>query len=370
MVLGYGNRSLIDEKLFKSFIKLNKIPFVTTWNACDIFPSNHPLNLGIIGMSGQRGANKAIFNSDLLVCLGTHLSIPHTTTLYKSYAEKAKKIIVNIDNNQLLNLNINFDLKILADLNIFYKALNKIKINFKNEWKQLSNFKKMNWYDPSKNEKINSNFAVREISSKIKNKCISIDGGGTALYAGFQSSVIYKKDRVICSSAISSMGTGLAETLGIAMSKNFKKIICIIGDGSFLMNIQDLQSIKHNNINVVIFLINNNGYLAIRHTQKEFLKKKYYGTHPDWKLKMPNFKKVTNSFGIDHKIIRTKKDLDLVLKNIISRKTPLVCELKIDENQDSLFKQGYKENNDGTFSPQNLSEMFPFFKKFLSNTNN
>ena len=67
--------------------QIAKIPFVTTWNACDIFPSNHPLNLGIIGMSGQRGANKAIFNSDLLVCLGTHLSIPHTTTLYKSYAE-------------------------------------------------------------------------------------------------------------------------------------------------------------------------------------------------------------------------------------------------------------------------------------------
>ena len=75
-------------------------------------PTNHPLNLGIIGMSGQRGANKSIFNSDLLICLGTHLSIPHTTTLYETYA-KVQKIIVNIDKNQLSNLNLKFDLKIL-----------------------------------------------------------------------------------------------------------------------------------------------------------------------------------------------------------------------------------------------------------------
>lgn len=370
LVIGYGNRSLSDLKLLKSFIQLNKIPFVTTWNGCDILPTNHPLNLGIIGMSGQRGANKSIFNSDLLICLGTHLSIPHTTTLYKTYAQNAKKIIVNIDKNQLLNLNLSFDLKILADLNFFYKALQNKKIKFKNKWENLSVFQQMNWYDPSKNNNINSNFAIREITKKIKKKCISIDGGGTALYAGFQSSVIYEGDRVICSSAISSMGTGLAETIGVSKSNKFKKILCIIGDGSFLMNIQDLQSIKQENINVVIFLVNNNGYLAIRHTQKEFLRGKYYGTHPKWKLKMPNYKKVINSFGIDHKLIKTKNDLISNLKNIIYRKTPLVCELIIDESQDSLFKQGYKKNNDGTFTPQNLSEMFPYFKSFLSNTNN
>ena len=90
LVLGFGIRSLENIKQLKLFIEKNKIPFVTTWNACDLLPTNHPLNLGIIGMSGQRGANKSIFNSDLLICLGTHLSIPHTTTLYETYAKSAK----------------------------------------------------------------------------------------------------------------------------------------------------------------------------------------------------------------------------------------------------------------------------------------
>ena len=108
----------------------------------------------------------------------------------------------------------------------------------------------------------------------MKKKCIIADGGGTALYAAFQSSKIRKNDRLVCSSSISSMGTGLAETIGVTKSNKFKKYLCIIGDGSFLMNVQDLQNIAQDGKNVVIILVNNNGYLAIRHTQKEFLQVK------------------------------------------------------------------------------------------------
>ena len=91
-----------------------------TWNSVDLFDSSLKENLGIIGMSGLRGANKAIFNSDLIVCLGNHLPIPQTTTLYKNYAPQAKKIIINIDQNQLKNLNVKFDIKINLDCNFFF----------------------------------------------------------------------------------------------------------------------------------------------------------------------------------------------------------------------------------------------------------
>ena len=124
ILMGYGCR-LSDPKIanVKYFISKNKIPFVSTWNTRDFFPSNHKLNLGTIGMSGQRGANKAMFESDLIICLGSHLSIPHTTTLYKNYAPRSKKIIVNIDKDQLENLNVKFDLKICVQIlsNLFIK---------------------------------------------------------------------------------------------------------------------------------------------------------------------------------------------------------------------------------------------------------
>ena len=120
LILGFGLRSpTLDLKEIKKQIQKLNLPFVTTWNAADIFETKEKNNMGIIGMSGQRGANKIVFQSDLLICLGTHLSIPHTTTLYESYAKRAKKIIINIDGNQLKNLNIKFDLKIKSDLKYF-----------------------------------------------------------------------------------------------------------------------------------------------------------------------------------------------------------------------------------------------------------
>jgi len=371
LVLGYGVRSSLESiNKIKKIIYKKKIPFVTTWNGADLISTKNKFNLGIIGMSGQRGANKAIFKSDLLICLGTHLSIPQTTTLTDSYAKNAKKIIVNIDRNQLNNLNLDFDCKINFDVNLYLKWLNQQKIK-KFYWKNLKKFKDMNWYVPKETNKPNSNFFIHTLTRKIKKKfCLVVDGGGTALYTGFQSSVIKDRDRIICSSSISAMGTGLAETIGVSKSGNFKKIICVIGDGSFLMNVQDLQTIAQNKINVAIILINNNGYLAIRHTQKEFLNSRYYGTHPKWNLTMPSFEKISKAFGINYFKITRKSQINSSINKIIKNKGPLVCEILVSENQDSLFKQGYLKNDDGKFTPQTLEEMYPFLTKPIANTNN
>ena len=322
-------------------------------------------------MSGQRGANKALFNADLLVCLGTHLPIPHTTTLYKSYAPKSKKIIVNIDNNELKNLNVDFDLKIYADLRSFFYWANNKKLKKKFSWDNKNVYKSMNWYEPKITKKPNSDRFIRLLTKKIKSKtCIIVDGGGTALYSGFQSSYINKGNKIICSSSISSMGTGLAETIGVSKSQKFKNLICIIGDGSFLMNIQDLQTIVQDKINVKIILVNNNGYLAIRHTQKEFLKAKYFGTHPKYNLTMPDYKKVSKAFNIKYLKILKEKDANKTIKKLIKIKGPVICELITLEDQPSLFKQGYKKNLNGFFEPQPLSEMFPFISEPIANTNN
>ena len=126
------------------------------------------------------------------------------------------------------------------------------------------------------------------------------------------------------------------------------------------MNVQDLQTIRQDNINVVISVINNNGYLAIRHTQKEFLGGRYFGCHPDWNLTMPSFEKIAAAFEIPYLRLDKAEDLDLVVQKLVATKGPVICEVVVDEEQDVLFKQGYKANSDGTFSPQPLSEMAPF----------
>ena len=371
LVIGSGVKNEDGEKLLKKFLKKFKIPFVTTWNSADIIHTNHSLNLGIIGMSGQRGANKSVFNSDLLICMGTHLAIPHTTTLYDKYAANAKKILINIDKEELKNTNVKFNFKLQDDVKNFLKwSINQSKIK-KFQWNNLNIFKEMNWYEPVKTKKPNSNKFIRLLTNSIQGKtCIIADGGGTALYSTFQSSIIKKNNRLVCSSSISSMGTGLAETIGVLKSKKFKNHICMIGDGSFLMNIQDLQTISNEKLNVIILVVNNNGYLAIRHTQKEFLNKRYYGTHPDYNLSLPNFEKVVKGFGIKYIKLNNNKNLKETIKLINDNKGPILCEIFTDEDQPPLFKQGYKKNSKGLFEPQSLHEMYPFFKTPIANTNN
>lgn len=367
-LIGYGVKSS-NYKLDKlrKFFKENKIPFVLTWNTIDLFETSFKENLGIIGMSGQRGANKSVFETDLLICLGNHLSIPQTTTLFNTYANQAKKIIINIDENQLKNLNVKFDLKLNTDVKFFFDKILKKKL-IKYDW--YSKFKNLNWYEPKKDKFVNSNRFIRRITSKINKKtAIIIDGGGTALYSGFQSCIINKNTSVICSSSVSSMGTGLAETIGVNASKKFKRLICIIGDGSLLMNSQDLQTISQEKMNVIIILVNNNGYLAIRHTQKEFLNSKYYGTkNPN--ITFPNFKKLAFAYNIKHLKIKNEDEANKLFYKIEKIKGPAIFELITNPKAQSLFKQGYMKNKNGTFSPMPLSEMFPFADKPIANTNN
>lgn len=360
LILGYGLRLAGRSPHLDELIQQRGIPFVTTWTATDLFPTDHSLNLGRIGMNGQRGANKAVFAADLLICLGTHLSIPHTTTLFSSYAPQARKIIVNIDADQLANLNIRFDIALHEDVNTYLKWLCDKDVK-KFHWPDAAAFKGMNWYEPKMTERPNSNQYIRTLSANApEHTCIVVDGGGTALYAGFQSSIIKETNRIICSSSISSMGTGLAETIGVAKSQAFEKLLCIIGDGSFLMNVQDLQTIRQHNIDVVISVINNNGYLAIRHTQKEFMEGRYYGTHPNWNLAMPSIEKIAYAFEIPHIQLTMAEHIDATVQELYALKGPVICEVVVDEHQDVLFKQYYKTNNNGMLISQPLSEMFPF----------
>ena len=371
ILIGSGIKNGNGEEIFKKFLKKYKFPFVTTWNSADIIETNHPLNLGIIGMNGQRGANKAVFSSDLLICMGTHLAIPHTTTLYNLYAPQAKKLIINIDGEELNNTNVKFDFKLKDDIQNFLTwSLKQPKRN-KIYWNNLKELKDMNWYEPKLTKKPNSNKFIRLLTSSIHGKtCIIADGGGTALYSTFQSSILKKNNKLICSSSISSMGTGLAETIGVVKSNKFKNHLCIIGDGSFLMNIQDLQTLSDENKNIIILVVNNNGYLAIRHTQKEFLKKRYYGTHPKYNLSLPNFEKIVKAFGIKYIKLKRNKEVTKTIKLLKNYHGPIVCEIFTDEDQPPLFKQGYKKNSKGLFEPQPLSEMFPFISKPIANTNN
>lgn len=372
IVAGNGIRAASLEVAFLAFLKVAGIPFVSTWTASDLTATDDPSFGGIIGVAGQRGANKILYEADLILCLGCHLAITQTSTLFKEFAPDAKKAIIDIDKGELENLNIPFDVKIHSDLRLFFEFLetSDIKLKVSREWpERFAELKRLNSVIATLKEKssigdetgINSNYFNFSLASRIPdNSHFVIDGGGTALYTGFQSSFLKKGQRIICSSAISAMGTGLPESIGVALGLPGSTVYCIIGDGSLMLNIQELQTIFHHRLPIKVIVYNNRGYLAIKHTQKSFLGARYSGTDPKHGISIPAIRRVAECFQLDYLCVDAVDKVDAMIDLIVDHPGPLLVEVLVPADQPMLFQQGYREIAKDRFQPRDLSEMQPY----------
>ena len=370
IVAGYGIHSSNTENEFLQFITTSNIPYVSTWTASDLSQTDFLLNNGVIGVAGQRGANKLMYECDLMICFGTHLSVTHTGNLFDEFAVNSKKIGVNIDPNQINNYNIKFDHLLADDLaNLLPKLVEKNRINLTEKiWiERCLAYKKLNSCDHLNNRitiqpySIDSNLFIFTLSKSIpENSNIVIDGGGTALYAGFQSLLRKKNQRIICSSAISAMGTGLPEAVGVSLFNRHIDTYCIIGDGSLMLNLQELQTIIYHSLPIKIIVMNNEGYLAIRHTQSEFLGGRYTGTGSTLGISFPSIQKLAYAFDFPYLKVSSVEDLQSGISQIINHKGFMMIEVINPKDQEMLFQQGFIKQENGTNKPHPLSEMRPF----------
>lgn len=370
VIAGNGIRASGSAGTFLRWVEQLGLPVVTTWTAADLLPTDHPLNAGILGVAGQRGANKAVFAADLLICLGTHLGLTQTSTQTENYAPDSRKIIVDIDADQLANLTIDFDLAIHGDLADFFARAERELTVPGNAWgDRIAELKRMNSVNETlatasargDAKQVNSNFFNAALTHAMpETSPLVVDGGGTALYTGFQSSILKTGQRIICSSAISAMGTGLPEAIGVSFALGRRETYCVIGDGSLMLNIQELQTIFHHHLPIKVIVYNNRGYLAIKHTQDAFLGGRFYGTDPANGLSLPPIERVAACFDIPFLRVVGLDAVAPAITTIIDHQGPLIVEVCVPELQAMLFQQGYRNNPDGSFSPHDLSEMRPY----------
>jgi acetolactate synthase-1/2/3 large subunit len=198
---------------------------------------------------------------------------------------------------------------------------------------------------------------------------IVVDGGGTVVYTAFQAFKVKEGQRLTLSSGICAMGTGLPESVGACFANNRKRTICITGDGSLQLNIQELQTILHHNLPIKIFVMNNAGYLAIRHTQDAFLESNYVGSAESGGLSLPDFLKVAEAYKIKTVRINNNREIPKKLQWVLREDGPVVCELMVSPRQQLIVQQGFDRNPDGTSSPRPLEDMYPYLdrKEFLEN---
>jgi len=345
IIVGHGvNLSNTKKELYK-FISKTGIPFSPSWATVDLFSSDDKMNAGTFGVAATRYGNFAVQNADLLISLGCRLNTQITGSNLKSFAPNAKKIVIDIDNNELKKVNgLKYDLKINLNLKDFFKTIiPKIEYN-KNysEWINRFNLWKLKYPVVQEeyyrqNKKCNPYVFFRSLSEQTGKNDVLIPDASANLIWAMQSFKI-KGQKVFTALNHSPMGYSMPATIGAYLADKTKNVICTIGDGSMQMNIQELATISHFNFPIKIFVINNNGYGLIKQTQDTWLNSRRVGVDSESGLAMPNLIKIANAYGIKTVEINNHNEMGVKLKQVLKSKSPILCDVKVDEKQKVIPK--------------------------------
>lgn len=306
IMAGHGVRLSNSQQELKELAEQLKIPVLLTWSGIDNLPYDNPYNFGCSGIYGQRCANFIVQNCDLLLVLGSRLAVPQTGYNIDQFASKAKIIMINNDENELkkhkrydvcINTNCKFIIKDLLNLNIklnIEEWYNRC-VQYKNDFPLIEECHILD----NKNYD-NSYVFINKLSDHLKENHIVVIGQGTPLPCCHQSLKIKSKQKVFASNGLGEMGNGIPSVIGAAFTSENNEVILLDGDGSMMMNLQELQTIVGYNLPVKIVIFNNEGYLFIKHTQKMLFNGRYTGVNAETGVSLPKFKKISEAFGIPY----------------------------------------------------------------------
>lgn len=375
-LVGQGVKSgkAIDE--FSAALSRLNIPVLTSRLGIDLIPSDSKLYVGRPGIYGERAANFAVQNADLIMAVGCRLAsalVGHNT---KDFGKNAKKVVVDIDAEELNKPGVDIDLKIGAGAQRFFIELLRQSGSFNipdfSEWVEICNGWKRKYpvVLPSyKDEKpINSYYFTDKLSQAATSEDMILLDTGSCFHVVSQAWKIKKGQTFLTTGGISSMGYW-AGVLGLCVANKRKSTICITGDGSLQMNIQELATIKHYNLPIKLFIFNNNGYLLIRQTQKNFMEGRLCGESPATGVWCPDSLRVAQAYGIKGVRIDSADGLEAKIKEVLRFDGPVICDVMTPEWQLIIPRVSSEKKPDGTLVSKPYEDMFPFLdkKELLSN---
>ncbi len=361
---------------FKQVIDLLQIPVVTYWNSIDLIEDEHPLYVGRGGNMGDRPGNFAVQNADVLITVGTRISIRQVGYNWNTWARAAKVIMVDIDPEEMKKHTLHVDMPICADAKDFLEIVKNILEAKKtkcvhDEWIQIcQNWKKnypatMPKHWEENGETANVFAFIKYLSSQIPENSLTAVSNGACCVVGHQNYVIKKGTRFIINSAIASMGYGLPAAIGVCLAGGRSDTICLEGDGSIMMNLQELQTIVTNQLPIKIFLINNQGYHSIRITQNNlFSENCKVGIGEESKdLGFPEFGKLARAFGYPYYEAHSNKEMVEVVDKVLKHPGFAFCEIFTDTIQVWEPKSSTKRLEDGTLVSPPLEDLAPFLPR-------
>lgn len=336
---GGGVRSAKACDELHKFAHDTNIPVVTSLMGLDSYPHNDPLFVGMIGTYGNRYANLAIANSDLVIALGTRLDTRQTGTMPSTFARNALMIHVDIDANEL-NQKISAFIPVHADVKQFFEAIDTKKITMPEHKSWLNKVKSYKEAYPSYSkpigDNIQPNYFLHYLSQKMSgNTIVCVDVGQIQMWAA-QSMDLGKHNRFLTEGGMASIGSALPMAIGASFAKPDKIVIAIVGDGGFQLNIQELQTIFHHTLPIKIVMLNNDGYGMIKQFQEQYMGSRFQSSGIGYSN--PNFQSVVSAYKIRSRKINSNDEISWYVNELLSDRLPRFLEVNIDPSARALPK--------------------------------
>ena len=369
VVAGHGIRLSGAQKALAQLLENTGMPVVSTFNGFDLVPSNHPQFAGRIGTVGQRTGNFALQNADVILFLGTRNNIRQISYNYENFAKNAKKIIVDIDPAELKKPTVKPDVPVCGDLRdvlpLLAKQLKK-PLGTKEWLIHCQNLRKK--YPPLREfvlhpaDKIHPYLFMDRLGKLLPENAKVAASNGTACVAFFQAMDSKKGQRLLLNSGDASMGYGLPAAIGMCAASG-QPTVCLEGDGSIMMNLQELQTVKTNKLPLKIFILKNGVYKSIIQTQTNFFKGRLTGCNVSSGVEVPDFVQVAKAFGLPAVRLTKNSDLARGIARVLKRRGPVVCEVTCTEDYIFSPKLSARKRPDGTLISPTLEDMFPFLSR-------
>jgi len=371
---GHGIRLSGSQEKLHLLLKRFPFPSLVSWAGLDLLEDQHPLNFGRVGVYGNRAANLVIQNSDLVIAIGNRMTILMIGYEHSEFAREAKIVQVDIDQSELDKTRDMVDLSILSDAGSFIEKLLSVE-----DQSVFGVCKIQDWIEACKgyrgrypyvgsehldeNGFINSYRFIDRLSNYFTENQIITTDMGTALLSGHQAIRIRGKQRLMTSTGLGEMGYGLPAAIGASFASNKGEVICLNCDGGMMMNLQELQTITYHCLPIKLFIFNNDGYLMIKHTQKNLFQGRYSASNKNSGVACPDFEKISFAFQIPYYLIKTWEDFDYVIPQIQSSDGPVICEVFMDPEQYFYPKLSVVVCQDGTLVSPPLEDLSPLLSR-------
>lgn len=371
MIAGHGIRLAGAVEEFQTLVHRYHIPVVCSRLGTDVLPTKDELNIGRIGNKGTRAANFALQNADLAIAVGSRLSVSSTGQEYSYFAREAKVIAIDIDKYEHVKNTVHIEQVIQADAKkavsrLLEGPLEKDYSTWAEQclgWKQKYPVCLPEYYEDDTHG-INMYVFVEELSKYLKDDSVVVTDAGSAVYVPAQGIQTYhKKQRYITSGAQAEMGFTLPGAIGVCAARGGSEVIGITGDGSFQMNLQELQTLVYHQYPVKLFVWNNDGYLSIRATQNKFFNGRLIGTDSTSGVSFPEIGRIADAYGITYFKMESIRDIALYMPRIMAETCPVLCEVKIIRDQEVVPAVSSKKSEDGRMVSKPIEDMYPFLPR-------